>query len=133
MKDKDFARSKGLVFVVFLPWLGLLGWMAEASWFLTVPGMPMLTVISNHLLLQLTRQFIGMRSVEHRNYAATRIRGWQLYENMERDAIPSDAVIAVDTVGIPPYYVPDLTVVDRHGLTDATVARNPVTRPNHRV
>ena len=99
MKDKDFARSKVLVFVVFLPWLVLLGWMAEASWFLTVPGMPMLTAISDHLRLQLTRQFIGMRSVEHCNYAATRIRGWQLYENMERDAIPSDALIAVDTVG----------------------------------
>ena len=92
--------------------------------------MPMLTATSDHLRLQLTRQFIGMRSVEHRNYAATRIRGWQLYENMKRDATPSDAIMAADTVGIPPYYVPDLTVVDRHGLTDATVARNPVTRPN---
>ena len=103
----------------------------NAGWLLAAPGMPMLTAISNHLRLQLTRQFIGMRSVEHRNYAATRIRGWQPYENMERDAIPSDAVMAVDTIGIPSYYVPDLTVVDIHGLTDATVARSPVTRPNH--
>ena len=103
----------------------------NAGWLLAAPGMPMLTAVSNHLRLRLTEQFIGMRFVEHRNYAATRIRGWQPYENMERDVIPSDAVTASSTIGIPPYYVPDLTVVDTHGLTDATVARNPVSRPNH--
>ena len=103
----------------------------NAGWLLAALGMPMLTAVSNHLRLRLAPQFIGLRFVEHRNYAANRIRGWQPYENMERDAIPSDAIMAVDTIGIPPYYVPDLTVVDTHGLTDATVARNPVSRPNH--
>ena len=103
----------------------------NAGWLLAAPGMPMLTAISNHLRLQLTRQFIGMRFVEHRNYAATRIRAWQPYENMERDAIPPDAVMAHRNIGIPPYYLSALTVVDTVGLTDATVARNPVSRPNH--
>ena len=103
----------------------------NAGWLLAAPGMPMMTAVSNRLRLQFTRQFIGLRFMEHRNYAANRIRGWQPYENMERDAIPSDAVMAVDTIGIPPYYVPDLTVVDTVGLTDATVARNPVSTPNH--
>ena len=103
----------------------------NTGWLLAASGMPMLAAISDHLRLQLTRQFIGLRFMEHRNYAATRIQGWQLYENMERDAIPSDAVTASETIGIPPYYVPDLTVVDTRGLTDATVARNPVSHPNH--
>ena len=103
----------------------------NTGWLLAAPGMPMLTAILDHLHLQLARQFIGLRSVEHRNYAATRIRGWSPYENMERDVIPSDAIMASRTIGIPPYYVPDLTIIDVHGLTDATVARTPVTSPNH--
>ena len=34
-------------------------------------------------------------------------------------------------IGIMSYYVPDLTIIDFFGLTDATVARNPVTHLNH--
>ena len=36
-----------------------------------------------------------------------------------------------DKLGIRFYYLPDLKVIDFHGLTDATVARNPVEAPNH--
>ena len=103
----------------------------NAGWLLTAPGMPMLTAILDHLHLKINQKFIGMRSVEHRQFAAMKFQRWQLYENMERDAIPSDAVMVAGSVGIMPYYVPDLTVIDSNGLTDATVARNPVTRPNH--
>ena len=34
-------------------------------------------------------------------------------------------------IGIMSYYVPDVTIIDGYGLTDATVARNPATHPNH--
>ena len=103
----------------------------NAGWLLAVPGISMLTAISDRLHLQLIQQFVGMRSVEHRNYADTRIRGWRPYEDMARDVIPLDAVMAADTTGVPSYYVPDLTVVDVLGLTDATVARNPVGHQNN--
>ena len=104
----------------------------NANWLLVVPGMPMLTTTSDHLTTQLIRQGIGMRWVEHRNFAAVRIRTWQPYENMERGTIPHDAVTALWTIGIPSYYVPDLTVIDKYGLTDATIARNPITPPNYK-
>ena len=49
---------------------------------------------------------------------------------MERGFIPEDAVTVEGMAGIPPYYLPDLRVVDLHGLTDKTIARNPVAAPN---
>ena len=102
----------------------------NAGWLLAVPGMSMLTAISDPLRRQLIRQYVGMRHVEHRNYAFTRIRRWQSYENMERDVIPSDAVTAIGNPAVLGYYIPDLTIVDTLGLTDATVARNPVSTPD---
>ena len=98
----------------------------------SLPGMPMLAKISNDLRSRLTPQSIGMRFVEHREFAEARMRTWRPYENMERDLIPGDAVSAMISTGIQAYYVPDMTVIDIVGLTDATVARNPVVRPNHK-
>ena len=103
----------------------------NVGWLLAVPGMSMLTAISDSLRPQLIRQSIGMRSVEHRNYASMKLRRWQIYENMERDVIPADAVYPTGNPGIQGYYIPDVTIIDQKGLTDATIARNPVTRSNH--
>ena len=103
----------------------------NAGWMLAAPGMPTLTAVSGHLRTQGIRQGVGIRSVEHREFAAVRIRTWRPYEGMERGVIPPDAVMIRSTVGIPSYYVPDLAILDTYGLTDATVARNPVTDPNH--
>ena len=72
-----------------------------------------------------------MRYAEVREFADAPIQGWAPYENMERGAVPSDAVMAFYTMEIPPYYVPDLTFIDLYGLTDKAVARNPITHPNH--
>ena len=44
--------------------------------------------------------------------------------------LPDDAVMAYGTIGITAYYLPDLEMIDTNGLTDATVARNPVDRPD---
>ncbi len=102
----------------------------NAGWLLAAPGMPALMAISNDLRARSVRQSVGMRFVEHREYADQRIRRWQPYEKMERGVIPGDAVEERPTIGIPPYYVPDLPVIDSLGLTDATVARHPVTHSN---
>ena len=87
----------------------------NAGWPLTVPGMLSLTTSSNALRRRLTEQSVGLRFVEFREHSNILIRTWQSYENMERDIIPGDAVLAMGTVGIPPYYLPDTMIIDTFG------------------
>lgn len=104
----------------------------NAGWMLAAPGMFVLNALSTLLRGSLHPHFVGARFVALRELANWDIRRWQPYEAMEREVIPHDAVMAITTAGIRPYYVPDLTIIDRWGLTDATIARNPVTPPNSR-
>ena len=103
----------------------------NAGWLLAAPGMPMLAAISDHLRMRLVRQVVGVRYAEVREFADGLIQSWRPCRDMERGVIPDDAVALAYAAGIPPYYVPDLKFVDYHGLTDATIARNPSTSPNH--
>ncbi len=103
----------------------------NAGWLLAVPGMPMLVAVSNDLRRQSARQSVASPFTEHREFANMLLRTWKPYENMERGVIPDDALMAGGALGIRFYYLPDLRVIDILGLTDATVARNPVTTPNH--
>ena len=116
---------------------GPAGWHIElneqhAEWLLAAPGMPALVAISNDLRQQSNQQAVGLRFVYHRGFANRRIQEYQSYEETLRGVLPADAVMAtIGGIGIMPYYVPDLEIIDFHGLTDATVARIPVTSPNH--
>ncbi len=103
----------------------------NAAWLLAMPGMPMLVAVSNDLNRQTARQLVASPFTEHREFANKQLRSWKPYENMENGVIPDDALMAGGGLGIRFYYLPDLKVIDLHGLTDATVARNPVERPNH--
>ena len=103
----------------------------NSGWLLAVPGMTMLVAISSDLRRQTTRQLVATPHAEHREFANAQLRDWKPYENMDRGVIPDDALTIAGAIGIPFYYLPDLKVIDIHGLTDAVVARNPVTRPNH--
>ncbi len=124
----------------------------NAGWLLAAPGMPMLVAISNDLRRQAVWQSAAVPFFRHRNAAASRLRRYKAYEHMERGLIPADGLmdstykayehmerglIPADGlkdsrgIGIRFYYLPDLKVIDKNGLTDATVARNPVTRANH--
>ncbi len=103
----------------------------NAGWLLAAPGMPVLAAISNDLRRQSIVQLVAAPFAEHREFANVRLRGWQPYEDMERGVIPDDALMSGGSIGIRFYYLPDLKIIDSHGLTDATVARNPVTTPNH--
>ena len=103
----------------------------NAGWLLAAPGMPMLVAISNDLRHQTSRQFVALPLAEHREFANRQLRRWKPYENMERGVIPDDALMVGGSVGIRFYYLPDLKAIDFYGLTDATVARNPVKEPNH--
>ena len=102
----------------------------NAGWLLSVPGMPMLIAISNDLRQPSDEQYVGIRWADHRLFTNEHTPLWQPYEAV-RGVIPGDAVTLVGNIGIKPYYVPDLKIVDLYGLTDAVVAHNPVTRPNH--
>ena len=103
----------------------------NAGWLLAAPGMPALVAISNDLRRQASQHSVASPFVEHREFFNAQLRAWQPYENMERGVIPDDALTAGGGLGRF-YYLPDLKVIDHHGLTDATVARNPITAPNHR-
>ena len=104
---------------------------ANAGWLMAAPGMPMLTAIAGDLSRSLIRQSVAMRFVQLRKFANQRLRRWKPYENMENGVIPDDALMGAGALGIRFYYLPDLKVIDFNGLTDATVARNPVEAPNH--
>ena len=98
---------------------------ANAGWLLPAPAMPALVAISNDLRGQSLRHAVGASFAIHRESADYQRREWQLYESAERGLIPPDAVTDMRTIGIKSYYLPDVTVIDILGLTDATVARNP--------
>ena len=97
----------------------------NAGWLLTAPGMKALTAVSNDLRGAIIHQFVGMRFAEHREATDLWIRQYHSYENMERGIIPEDAVMPGYSIGVPFYYLPDLTAVDMYGLTDVIVARTP--------
>ncbi len=101
------------------------------GWLQTAPGMPTLVSLSEDLKKTLNRS--GIRSIAILKGAErTPLREWRPYTNMARGIIPADALAFTAPAGIPPYFVPDLRFIDTWGLTDATIARNPVTRPNSR-
>ena len=106
----------------------------NAGWLLAAPGMPTLAAISNDLRRQSGKHWVAMRFAEHRDIANSILSlTWKPYEEMERGIIPDDALVSSGELG-KFYYIPDLKVIDTHGLTDATVARTPVTHSNlHRV
>ncbi len=105
---------------------------ANARWLRVAPGMPMLTAVSNDLRRLMAAQSVAAPFTEHRAFANQQIRRWKpYYVHMERGVMPDDALMAGGALGIRFYYLPDLAAIDRFGLTDATVARHPVTTPNH--
>ncbi len=102
----------------------------NAGWLFAAPGMGALASISNDLRWRMTRQLVGLRFAEHREAARLKLQEWADYERMERGVLPEDALTATGALGVQSYFLPDLRVVNGHGLVDAVVARNPVTRAN---
>ena len=98
------------------------------AWLLAAPGMSALVAVSIDLRLQSDRHFVGMRAFSHHAGTTRWIRGWKPYEHTASRFIPDDAVMAMDAMGVGPYFLPDVVFVDIFGLVDATVARNPTDR-----
>ena len=98
-------------------------WRPE--WVPPAPGMPALVDLSVKLREATEHRGSGIRL----GFGSLRL-AWEAYEDMERGLIPDDAVALVVAAGTGPYYLPDLTFVDYHGLNDWVIARNPDTVPN---
>ena len=99
----------------------------NAGWLLAAPGMPALVAASSALRSLSFPKRVGRRLVGRR---PDKIDEWKGYRGMERGIIPQDALMSTRAAGRLPYYVPDLKFIDVHGLTDKTIARNPVATPN---
>ena len=103
------------------------------GWLLVAPGMPALIALSDDLGTGLYRRWIGIPLRATRYWTNKQLAQWRPYREMRRGIIPSDALAQTDPAGILPYFVPDLKFIDSWGLTDATIARNPVTHRRWRV
>ena len=110
---------------VYHPTEGAVAWQ---SWIRPAPGMPALVDLSTKLRETTIKRGSGHRQIG--DFTRYQLRKWEGYEDMERGLIPDDAVALVNAAGIIPYYLPDLTFVDYHGLNDWVIARNPVDVPN---
>ena len=98
-------------------------------WLLAAPGMPVLVGVHYYVRHASIWHVVGLRYRNHGGFAELNIRQFQPYESVAREVIPSDAVAAFSALGVASYFIPNLTVIDVHGLTDSVVARNPVTHP----
>ena len=101
----------------------------NAGWLLAAPGMSALVAVSNDLRRLSVQHKVGTTFSEHREFAIIQRQRWMPYEELERDFIPEDALMVGGALGRF-YFIPQLKVIDKDGLTDATIARAPVTRPN---
>ncbi len=104
----------------------------NAAWLLHLPGMRGLTGWCDRLGRRNADHLVAARMQEHRLFAAGRMRVWRPYEQASRGKLPDDAVLVQGAIGVVPYFLPDVTVIDYQGLTDAAIARTEVPRANER-
>jgi arabinofuranosyltransferase len=97
-----------------------------------LPGMSVIAASYNRSRAWCAHHYVGLRRLEHARFHDKRVSEWAPYE-AARDHIPAGLVTAMGAVGIAPYYLPDVAVVDLFGLTDATVARSPHRYPLRRL
>lgn len=95
-----------------------------------VPGMRTLAPLYNEASWNASRQGAGVRYQEHRVFWQARTAEFGAYQGHVDTLFPPDAVMATGPIGVVGYVLSNLTIIDVFGLTDRTVARNPVTRPN---
>ena len=102
----------------------------DAAWLFATPGMDRLYGINEDLRAELAERFIGIRFVRHRQALDGAVKKFLPYEGVLRGKMPEDAVTVQGVLGVRGYYLAEMKVVDYHGLTDKTVARNPVVVSN---
>ncbi len=102
----------------------------NAGWLLQAPGMGRLNDLAGGLRPQLNRQFVGLWFADSREFTRVQMELWQPYDGVVDRLFPGDAVTPRGPLGVMPYYLSSLTVIDLNGLADKAIARNPVAHPN---
>ena len=102
----------------------------EAGWLFAVPGMDWLYGMNEELRAEMGERFIGGRFVMHRQAWDGAVKKFLSYEDGLRGKVPEDALTVEGVLGIRGYYMPDMRIVDYHGLADKMIARNLVLHSN---
>jgi arabinofuranosyltransferase len=102
-----------------------------APWLAWLPFGVDLAHASNRVRQANLRHLVGQRVREHAVFGWLRQQDWGPYERLPRGLLPAGAVAATFAAGVMPFYLPDLTVIDKLGLCDRVIARSPVSTPNH--
>lgn len=95
-----------------------------------LPGMRTLSAAYNEALKFDTSHMIGSRYHTENMFCQTALDVYGAYFGKTDGLFPNDAVMRYDAVGVVPYSIPDLTIIDIFGLTDRVIARNPVVARN---
>jgi arabinofuranosyltransferase len=128
LSHRDFPPGYRTGFPGLMPRDGYRDEMIDSlarPWVFSTPGLRRYAILYNDLMSAASRQFVGLRQEEHRSFLATAIQqGRWLEELLRQGVLPADLHLAVDCVGAIPYYS-GLRTLDRLGLTDRVVARQP--------
>ncbi|MEO6596034.1 MAG: hypothetical protein ABIP94_14895, partial [Planctomycetota bacterium] len=102
----------------------------NAPWLLRLPGMPVLHGTLTRLRESMNANLVAVPASAQQTFSRSELRSFAPYEALAEGLLPRDAVVAVGTAGIMPFYLPDVTMIDTMGLTDAVVARTPIAADN---
>ena len=102
----------------------------NADWLLWAPGMERISDLAGSGRWRIGGNYVGARLGLNQQSTEGVIESWAPYDGAASRLIPHDAVASAGRIGIMPYYISNLTVVDACGLVDKVVARNPVIVPN---
>lgn len=107
---------------------------APPPWLPWLPGATTLASSLDGLRAFLCPHAVAAPVWEHAELGRELRAGYSPYEALPAATFGADTVTAIGAVGVMPFYLRDLRVVDTLGLTDAVVARNPSATDNaHRV
>lgn len=106
----------------------------NAAWLYKLPMMNSLCEIANPARARGIVHFVGTRILEHRRLGGVLRYRWKKLEDAPRPFLPEDGIAAMGMVGVMPFHLPDISIIDIKGLTDAVVAHNKVDVANeHRI
>ena len=99
----------------------------SVGWLLAVPGVHALVGASNALHISLFSHNIARPASWFRRYDNILREKMGPYWSAVGGILPDDTVTHEGTLGFFSYYLPSVTIVDNHGLTDKAVARSTFT------
>lgn len=100
--------------VPLVPEAGALAW---------VPGVTALLSAHDHIRAWEAPRMVATRRMEHTSFHERQLRTWQRYRLAPADAFPKGLVMKEGAMGVTPFCLRGVTVIDLFGLTDATIAR----------